>query len=63
MDCKDSIDFTFDYGGDPPELAICWYIGKMLATKKYLNDFLKRYLEKDIESAKNVSEKFFGKKD
>lgn len=38
----------FDCGSNPPELAICWYLGKMLETGNFLEYFLKKYTDREI---------------
>lgn len=58
----------FQSGKNPPELAVCWYLGQMLATGNYINKFLDQFLNKriikrfNIESVNIVREKSYGNK-
>lgn len=51
-------------GQNPPELAVCWYLGQMLATEHYLSVFLKKYLNQAIaiKEVEITREKSYGNK-
>lgn len=52
---------SLQLGQNPPELAVCWYLGHMLATEQYLPAFLKRYLhqEIDVKDVEIIREKIY----
>lgn len=58
------MSIIFHSGKNPPELAVCWYLGQMLATGNYLNVFLKNYINKefDIKNVEIIREKSYGNK-
>ena len=62
------MDIDFQNGKNPPELAVCWYLGQMLATKNYFYIFLETFLKENalkqthIKNLKIIREKSYGNK-